>query len=106
MEEIRVSVEEVFRPDITIINSVETDNVLKRTTHSDLILWYTGEIFWMPALTMKTLCDLDLTYWPFDQQTCVYRFASWTYNGNALDLQNVCKLKLDLKQIKLPFVIN
>lgn len=90
LNDIRVSVDEVFRPDITIINAVETENVLRTSTHSDLILWNTGEMFWMPAISMKTICDVDLTNWPYDRQTCIYRFASWTYDGSALNLRNTC----------------
>ncbi|KAH9389094.1 hypothetical protein TYRP_008448 [Tyrophagus putrescentiae] len=88
LSDIRVRIDEVFRPDITIINSVEAQNVIRSTTHSDLILWNSGEIFWMPAISMKTICDVDLTNWPFDRQTCLYRFASWTYDGNSLELHN------------------
>lgn len=91
LDDIRVHVDEVFRPDITIINAIDTENVVRSTTHSDLILWNSGEIFWMPAISMKTICDVDLTNWPFDQQTCIYRFASWTYDGDSLDLRNSCK---------------
>lgn len=97
IEDIRVNVDEVFRPDITIINSVDSVNVVRSTTHSDLILWNTGEIFWMPAISMKTVCDVDLYDWPYDQQTCVYRFASWTFDGNALDLRNYCKFTCGAK---------
>ncbi|UXI18370.1 DNA replication complex GINS protein PSF2-like [Sarcoptes scabiei] len=89
IEDIRVKVDEVFRPDITLINSADSENVLKRSTHSDLILWFTGEVFWMPAISMKTLCQINLVDWPFDQQTCLYRFASWTYDGTGLNLQNM-----------------
>lgn len=95
LNDIRVSVDEVFRPDITIINAVETENVLRTSTHSDLILWNTGEMFWMPAISMKTICDVDLTNWPYDRQTCIYRFASWTYDGSALNLRNTSN-KIDL----------
>lgn len=80
----------VFRPDITIINSVGSENVIRSSTHSDLILWSSGEMFWMPSISMATICDVDLTDWPFDRQTCIYRFASWTYDGNSLELHNTC----------------
>ncbi|XP_075678940.1 acetylcholine receptor subunit beta-like 1 [Dermatophagoides pteronyssinus] len=95
IEDIRVHVDEVFRPDITIINSADSENIIRSTTHSDLILWFSGDIFWMPALSMKTICEIDLTEWPFDQQTCLFRFASWTYDGDALNLVNVSD-KIDL----------
>ena len=99
IEDIRVRMTEVFQPDITLVNSVETANVIKTSTHSDLILWNTGEIFWMPAVTFRTICDIKLTDWPFDKQTCEFRFASWTYDGDALDLRNSSEYSLPIDSL-------
>ena len=41
---------------------------------------------------MRTVCaELDLSEWPTDRQSCEYHFASWTYEGSALNLVNACK---------------
>lgn len=90
--DIRARIDEVFRPDITIINAVGSENVLRTTTHSDLIVWSSGDVFWMPALSMKTVCEINLVDWPFDEQTCIFRFASWTYDGFGVDIHNSCKI--------------
>lgn len=43
-------------------------------------------MLWVPPGQFTVLCDLDLTYWPFDKQTCAMKFGSWTYNGEEIDL--------------------
>jgi len=32
-------------------------------------------------------CSIDVTSFPFDNQTCNLTFGSWTYLGHQLDLQ-------------------
>ena len=92
MQDIRIQVNEVYRPDVTLLNSVLNDNVFRTSTHSDMVLWANGLINWMPAVSLRTVCDVDLTEWPFDEQTCSFRFASWTYEGSAMNIINSCTL--------------
>lgn len=47
-------------------------------------LRYNGEIVWdSPAIT-KSTCVVDVSYFPFDWQSCNLTFGSWTYNGNQV----------------------
>ena len=38
-----------------------------------------GEIFWSPPARLLSSCKVDITYFPFDDQTCDLKFGSWTY---------------------------
>ena len=29
----------------------------------------------------KSTCQIDITWFPFDDQDCEMKFGSWTYNG-------------------------
>lgn len=51
------------------------------------IVYPNGEVLWVPPTQFSVLCDFDLTFWPFDRQTCNLKFGSWTYHGLELDLQ-------------------
>ena len=35
-------------------------------------------------LFFQSSCTIDVTYFPFDQQTCIMKFGSWTFTGNQV----------------------
>lgn len=40
----------------------------------------------MPPAIYQSSCTIDVTYFPFDQQTCIMKFGSWTFNGDQVSL--------------------
>ena len=38
-----------------------------------------GVVSWNPGIQLESSCQLDLTYFPFDNQTCEITFGSWMY---------------------------
>lgn len=57
--------------------------------HTDVIVYYNGQLFWIPPTTTHTSCDFDFTYWPWDIQKCQVVLGSWTKSGNELDVVNM-----------------
>ena len=55
---------------------------------TEVIVHNSGWCFWIPPMTTFTYCGLDFTYWPWDIQTCVVTFGSWTRSGWELDIHN------------------
>lgn len=49
-------------------------------------LFYDGQIKWMPPAIYKSSCSIDVTFFPFDQQSCKMKFGSWTYDRAKIDL--------------------
>ena len=45
-----------------------------------------GTVLWIPMSIFKSTCSIDITHFPFDEQTCFLKFGSWTYDGFKLDL--------------------
>ncbi|XP_034184540.1 nicotinic acetylcholine receptor alpha2 isoform X1 [Osmia lignaria lignaria] len=59
------------------------------TTMTKAILHYTGKVLWTPPAIFKSSCEIDVRYFPFDQQTCFMKFGSWTYDGFQIDLKHI-----------------
>lgn len=47
-------------------------------------------IFFLSSLSafffFQSSCTIDVTYFPFDQQTCIMKFGSWTFTGDQVSL--------------------
>lgn len=52
-------------------------------------LFHDGRIKWMPPAIYKSSCSIDVTFFPFDQQSCKMKFGSWTYDRAKIDLINM-----------------
>nr|CAD7423812.1 unnamed protein product [Timema monikensis] len=51
------------------------------TIMTKAILHHTGKVTWKPPAIYKSFCEIDVEYFPFDEQTCFMKFGSWTYDG-------------------------
>ena len=43
-------------------------------------VFHTGEVVWFPGGKLVTTCDLDVTFFPFDDQICSLELVNWAYN--------------------------
>ena len=64
-----------------IINVCSADGNFEVTLATKATLWYNGLVEWKPPAIYKSSCEIDVEYFPFDEQTCVMKFGSWTYDG-------------------------
>ena len=51
-----------------------------------VILHHDGRNEWFAPTEIKSICKIDITFFPFDEQICLLTFGSWTYNSQFLDL--------------------
>uniref|UniRef100_A0A3Q2P556 Cholinergic receptor nicotinic alpha 9 subunit n=1 Tax=Fundulus heteroclitus TaxID=8078 RepID=A0A3Q2P556_FUNHE len=84
LEMINIPSDLVWKPDIVLYNKADEES--SEAPSTNVKLRYNGEIVWdSPAIT-KSSCVVDVSYFPFDWQSCNLTFGSWTYNGNQLDI--------------------
>lgn len=65
----------------TVYVSFSADGNFEVTLMTKANLKYDGEIVWVPPAIYKSSCEMNVLYFPFDEQNCLLKFGSWTYNG-------------------------
>ena len=52
--------------------------------------FFLGLVEWRPPAIYHSSCEMDVEYFPFDEQTCVMKFGSWTYDGFQVRTKKAC----------------
>lgn len=69
------------------------DGNFEVTLATKATLNFTGRVEWKPPAIYKSSCEIDVEYFPFDEQTCVMKFGSWTYDGFQVSRTTGCHQK-------------
>ena len=75
----------IWRPDIVIENSVESQVELGYPENK-IRVDNSGLIHWKPSQVIRTGCDIDVTYYPFDTQTCNIIVSTWMSTIDDIDI--------------------
>jgi len=86
VKSLHVPADHIWRPDIVLYNNA--DGNFEVTLATKATLHYTGDVAWKPPAIYHSSCEMDVEYFPFDEQTCVMKFGSWTYDGFQVDLRH------------------
>ncbi|XP_018651587.1 putative nachr subunit [Schistosoma mansoni] len=79
LSRIRIPCQKLWLPDIVLYNSA--DDYKTDYMQSKAMVQYNGNVFWPPPAKLRSTCKIDITYFPFDDQSCTMKFGSWTYDG-------------------------
>lgn len=82
---IRIPAPHVWKPDIILYNNADPQ-YNTAIINTNVIVTASGEVTWLSHGIFKSSCDINVEYFPFDVQSCHLKFASWTYDGNSVDL--------------------
>ncbi|XP_078594268.1 neuronal acetylcholine receptor subunit alpha-10-like [Branchiostoma floridae x Branchiostoma japonicum] len=78
---------EVWTPDLFLINNIgEGSGDLSRVT--DVTVTSEGRVAWRQPGLFTSACEVDVSGFPYDKQTCTLEFSSWLYGGAQMDLFN------------------
>ncbi|KAK3584820.1 hypothetical protein CHS0354_006236 [Potamilus streckersoni] len=73
----------VWKPDISLQNGVSE---LKGLGSSSLFVYVLndGTVYWYPIGIFHSTCGIDITYFPFDIQTCTLKLTAWSYTKSEV----------------------
>ncbi|XP_068742628.1 neuronal acetylcholine receptor subunit alpha-10-like isoform X2 [Montipora capricornis] len=95
---ININPGKVWLPDIVLHNNAE-ETLPSGTLYNfknRVILTSDGGCTWYAPTILRSGCEIDITYFPFDDQKCELKFGSWTYNGLEVNVVQMSD-KADLK---------
>ncbi|CAG5135078.1 unnamed protein product, partial [Candidula unifasciata] len=82
IEQIKVDHASVWVPDIVLFNNA--DGNFEVSYKSNVVLSASGDVYFVPPAIYTSSCNIDVKYFPFDQQNCEMKFGSWTFAGKTL----------------------
>ncbi|VDM65415.1 unnamed protein product [Strongylus vulgaris] len=77
--------EMIWVPDIVLYNNA--DSYYNITISTKATLHHSGQVTWEPPAIFKSLCQIDVRWFPFDEQQCYLKFGSWTYSEDLINLE-------------------
>ena len=84
---IRLPAETIWKPDIILYNNADRQ-YNSGVTSTNAIVTADGNVTWLSSAIFKSSCAINVEYFPFDEQKCSMKFASWTYDGFQVNLIN------------------
>uniref|UniRef100_A0A915ING5 Uncharacterized protein n=1 Tax=Romanomermis culicivorax TaxID=13658 RepID=A0A915ING5_ROMCU len=70
-----------------------------RTFPADIIVKHTGHVTWKTPAIMVSSCNMNVRWFPFDEQKCKLKFGSWTYGSLKINLKPDAR-ELDVSECK------
>ena len=84
----------IWTPDIYLYNTAERP--MSELDYPKANVYSDGSIFWSRPGLIKSTCIFNLTYFPYDQQTCKLKFGSWAYDDKDIYLNDGVNDSIDL----------
>ncbi|XP_073245838.1 neuronal acetylcholine receptor subunit alpha-10-like [Porites lutea] len=85
---VRLDASRIWIPDIVLYNSADSEfSGGTEKYKTPVILTNKGKCSWYCPVSFTSTCPINVQYFPFDQQKCVLKFGSWTYEVTELDMK-------------------
>jgi nicotinic acetylcholine receptor len=80
-----VPYEMIWVPDLVLYNNADSNYNITISTKATL--HYSGQVTWEPPAIFKSLFQIDVQWFPFDEQICTLKYGSWTYSEDLINLE-------------------
>lgn len=87
IKRVRIDPRLLWIPDVVLYNSADSEfsgGLEKYKTR--VIIDSNGTSSWYSPASFRSTCPIDVTHFPFDEQTCTMKFGSWTFEVVDLDI--------------------
>ncbi|CAF1348277.1 unnamed protein product [Rotaria magnacalcarata] len=82
---LHIKYDKIWLPDIVLYNNADNLASLSQIS-TNVMVSFEGTVTWLSTGIFKSSCPIDVRYFPFDEQNCTLKFASWTYDSARIDL--------------------
>ncbi|KAL9985122.1 hypothetical protein ACROYT_G007489 [Oculina patagonica] len=87
IKSINLNPELLWTPDIVLYNNINGGNSGEMYKfNTKIIVHHDGRHQWFAPTEIKSICSIDITFFPFDKQQCSLVFGSWTHTSRELEL--------------------
>ncbi|WAR20907.1 ACHA6-like protein [Mya arenaria] len=76
----------IWKPDLALANAFDTISGLG-DKFMYLSITHEGVITWRPYQVFDSSCSMDMTYFPFDSQTCDIQLVTWSSTSDMISIQ-------------------
>ncbi|VDK54348.1 unnamed protein product [Cylicostephanus goldi] len=87
IRKLHIPSDQIWIPDILLYNYADGEPHI--SIMSDALVYYNGLIVWKPPSIYKSVCYINIEYFPYDSQNCELKFGGWSYNGFLLDVRQL-----------------
>ena len=68
------------------MNVFSASEAFDSTYPTNVVVTSEGLCTYIPPGMFRSSCPIDITWFPFDDQSCEMKFGSWTYNGFKVNI--------------------
>ncbi|XP_063712513.1 acetylcholine receptor subunit beta-like 2 [Symsagittifera roscoffensis] len=86
---LRLKPTDIWVPDVGFVNTAENEQNLKSTTILPVRVNWHGIVSWQQPVLISTLCRMDVSYFPYDTQTCSLLMMSFRKHGGLINLCHI-----------------
>lgn len=88
LKQIHVNPNEIWKPDIVLINTADQDNLLNIFTDSEVLVNSTGDVTWITMGLLKSKCPIWAYDYPFTVRpvNCRLTFCSLIYQSHEVNI--------------------
>ena len=87
--------------DFLLVIIFSADDFTNDYMRSLAVVRHTGHVFWPPPTKFRSTCPVDVSFFPFDDQTCTLRLASWLYDGFTVRQSDINHIRFCFPQFTL-----